>query len=233
MSIVTTGAVVVAIFAFTGALGWTPLFEAGVPERADMAAAMGATLALMLDAILPVPASLVIIGVGAVFPLVPALAIAFVGRVAMGLLCYALGSGGRRLVQRVAPPATLAAAQGMVERQGARAIVFSRPVPVLAESVIFVAGATALTPRRAVVAIALAAGVESVVYVSVGRLAAEVPLAAALWAALLVASVAYAIVASRRSDRSTPGRDRAACARGHPGGITRRTAHRRVDEPRA
>jgi uncharacterized membrane protein YdjX (TVP38/TMEM64 family) len=114
----------------------------------DRSAVLAASLALALltvDAILPVPSSVVMISLGASFGVVGGTVLATVGSVAGFALGFALGRRARSRLDPVGGPGPTL----LLRRWGALAIVVSRPLPLLAETVAITAGAFGMRSSRA------------------------------------------------------------------------------------
>ena len=129
-----------------------PLLTDPLPAmRAAGAAAAFLGLGLLTaDVVLPVPASVVMVAHGALFGLVPGAAVSMLGGVSATLVGFALGRRGRGIVERVTTPAARARADRLLTRWGPWAVVSTRAVPVLAETVAVLAGTS---PMRWSVAI--------------------------------------------------------------------------------
>ena len=110
---------------------------------------------LVVDVLLPVPSILVIIGMGHVFGTVIGAALSMAGMVMACLLAFGIGRSGRNRIQRWVGPDEQARADALLARWGSTAIIISRPLPLLAEAVGVMAGAsnmgwTAVTRAAAV-----------------------------------------------------------------------------------
>lgn len=175
-------------------------------EGPGPAAAVLAVGLLIADAVLPVPASLVMVALGGTYGVALGAVLALVGRSAGTLLGFALGRWGRPLLEAAVPgPGAPAARPGgtgasrLLSRWGALAIVASRPVPLVAETVAVLAGASAMPWRRAVPAAVAGSLPEAVLYSWAGASTGGTASAAWLWTALLVvAVVVWAITVPRR-----------------------------------
>lgn len=167
-------------------------------DRLDAPSAAAAVLGvglLVADVVLPVPSSVVMVALGAAFGPATGAALSVAGGV--GSLCVAglLGRRCQALVGRLLGD-DRERAEALVDRYGATAVLASRPVPVLAESVALVAAAGGMPAGRF-----LAAGVAGSVPVGVlyavagarGTQADGVVLAAAV-----IALAGLALVAGRR-----------------------------------
>ena len=125
----------------------------GIPLLADpgpwmrhggvLAAVLGVTL-LIADVLLPVPSSLVMVAHGALFGVVMGTFLSLLGSVGAALFGFAIGRRGGTLLARVVPPEERARADRMLARWGTLAVVVTRPVPLLAETVAIMAGASPL-----------------------------------------------------------------------------------------
>lgn len=137
------------------------------------AATLGVGL-LVADVVLPVPSSLIMIAQGALFGGVLGTVLSTVGALGSTAAGYVLGRwGGLRVPDRICPAAERERAARFVRRWGVLAVIATRPVPILAETVAVVAGAERLGPWRT----------------AAGALAGTLP-AAALYAAAGAAGIA-------------------------------------------
>src|SRR5215207_7394508 len=116
-----------------------------------LTALMGVGL-LVVDAVLPVPASLVMIAFGAVFGAMLGTLLAAIGTMGGTLVGFALGRRGGGLLDRHVSARERQRANHLLDRWGALAIVLTRPVPLLAETTAVLAGASSLGWERATVA---------------------------------------------------------------------------------
>ncbi|WP_219417397.1 TVP38/TMEM64 family protein [Pseudonocardia nigra] len=125
----------------------TPAMSAATPA----AAAVGVGL-LLVDVLLPVPASAVMIGHGLLFGAVAGAALSLVGGVGATLLAFLLGRHSRGLVRRLVGEREQRRADAFLARYGLLALVVTRPVPMVAETVAIAAGASTVSWRRAALA---------------------------------------------------------------------------------
>jgi uncharacterized membrane protein YdjX (TVP38/TMEM64 family) len=149
--------VVLALFAVTAASG-IPLLTDPLPAMRGAGwptAFIGVGL-LVSDVALPVPSTVVMVAHGASFGLVPGTALSLIGSVGATVLGFALGRRGRGVVARLTTPRQRDRAGRLLGRWGALAIVLTRPVPVLAETVAVLAGTSPM--RWPLAALAGAAG---------------------------------------------------------------------------
>jgi uncharacterized membrane protein YdjX (TVP38/TMEM64 family) len=123
----------------------------GVPLLADptpwmqhggmLAAALGVGL-LIADVLLPVPSSLVMVAHGALFGVWIGTFLSLLGSVGAALFGFAIGRRGGKLLERIVSPAERKRADHILARWGALVIVATRPIPLLAETVAIMAGAS-------------------------------------------------------------------------------------------
>ncbi len=173
---------VVAALAGTSLLLFAVVEAAGVPLLTDPlpalraagapAAVLGVAL-LVADVAVPVPASLVMVAHGALFGLLPGAALSLLGGVGATAVGFAVGRRGRRLVERVTTPAQRRRADRLLARWGALAIVVTRPVPVLAETVAVLAGTSPLRWPAALLAATVGTAVPAALYAAAGAAAAD------------------------------------------------------------
>lgn len=97
-------------------------------------------LLLVSDVFLPVPSSLIMILNGALYGPWLGACLSVVGGVGATCAGYALGRGGTTVVRRWVSDAELERARLFFRRWGILAVIVSRPVPLLAETVAIMAG---------------------------------------------------------------------------------------------
>ncbi len=118
------------------------------------AAALGVGL-LWADVVIPVPSSLVMVAHCELFGPVLGALLSVLGGVGATLIGFALGRWGSPLVSRILSPAERQRADQLLARWGALAVLVTRPLPLLAETVAMLAGASVLPwPTVAVAALA-------------------------------------------------------------------------------
>ena len=179
------------------------LLEDPRPALGDGMAAAGLGVGLLVaDALLPVPSSLVMISLGALYgPVVGAL-LALAGRFGMAVAGFALGRAGAPIFVKLIGTARRAHAESLVERWGALAIIFSRPVPILAETVVLTAGAARLRWRVVLPAALVGSLPEAIAYGAIGAAAASAANGAAVWLAFVVVAIGFRLVIRRQRIRS-------------------------------
>lgn len=116
-----------------------------------IAAALGVGL-LVADVLLPVPASLVMIAHGALFGVAGGTLLSLAGALGAALFGFALGRRGGPLLVRLVPEDERRRADALLARWGDLAIIVTRPVPILAETVAILAGTSRMKWGRMVLA---------------------------------------------------------------------------------
>jgi uncharacterized membrane protein YdjX (TVP38/TMEM64 family) len=116
-----------------------------------LAAAAGVAL-LIADVFLPVPSSLVMIAHGALFGVWIGTALSLAGSVGATLFGFWVGRRGGRTLERLVSHQEKVKADALLARWGALAILVSRPLPLLAETVAILAGASAMGWGKAALA---------------------------------------------------------------------------------
>ena len=146
---------------------------------------------LVSDAVLPVPSSLVMVVHGALFGVAIGTALSLLGGVGCALAGYGLGRlGGPPLLRSVCSEAERDRADLLVRRWGLLAVTATRPVPLLAETVAVVVGASRLGPVRTTVAAAAGSLPAALLYSVAGSRDVGAP------SGLVVFAIVIAIAAS-------------------------------------
>lgn len=140
------GVAFLALFGLVEALD-VPLLTNPQPflDRAGLwgAASIGAGL-LVADVFVPVPASLLMVAHGALFGLVGGTLVSLAGSMGGAAFGFAVGRWGSAALHRWVPTDERRRADELLRRWGDLAIIVTRPVPILAESVSILAGTSPL-----------------------------------------------------------------------------------------
>ena len=107
---------------------------------------------LAADVILPVPSSVVMVANGALFGVIGGTLLSVGGSTGAALIGFSIGRRGGPLMARLVPPKEHARADHLLSRWGGLAMVVTRPVPLLAETVAIMAGTSPLGWRQAALA---------------------------------------------------------------------------------
>jgi len=152
-----SAAAVLALFLvlfLVGEAAGIPLLEDPTPwlERGGwLSAAVGVSL-LALDVVLPIPSNVIMIAHGALFGMLVGTLLSLAGSMLAAAAGFWIGRRGGRLLALAVPADERAQANAWLERWGALAIVVSRPLPLLAETITVLAGASSLGWGRAMLA---------------------------------------------------------------------------------
>lgn len=133
------------LFVVVEALG-VPLLMDPTPwmnRGGALAAILGVGL-LIADILLPVPSSLVMVAHGALFGVVLGTLLSLLGSVGAALFGFAIGRRGGKLLERIVTREERGRADDLLARWGVLAVIVTRPIPLLAETVAIMAGASSL-----------------------------------------------------------------------------------------
>lgn len=194
-------ATLLAVFVSVGALDIVLLEQ---PDRSldgmNAGAAFVGVALLVADAVLPVASSVVMVAHGALFGVVAGTVLSVVGGTGATLVGLAIGRCGGPAIDRVVRPGERLRAERLLERWGTTAIVATRPVPLLAEAVAILAGASGLSWARATLGAMLGSLPPALVYAVAGRSAREAGVSAPLLVVALAGSAAIASMLPRRRE---------------------------------
>ncbi len=160
-------AILVPFFLFGGY--FEDLAARAAEHRLSTAAAVTVIAALLaLDVFLPVPSSVVSAAAGALLGFFWGAAVIWAGMTVSCVLGYLVGARSLRLTRRFVGERGLARAAAVARRRGLIALALCRPVPVLAEASVVMAGATeVLTGRFLLVCASSNLGI-ALVYAGIG-----------------------------------------------------------------
>lgn len=162
-------AAMLALFAAAELLGITLLTDpASWLEQRETLAALLSLALLLVDVVAPVASSAIMTANGALFGVVGGTLLSLAGSVGAAAIAFALGRRGSGVLDRVAPRAERARADAFLARWGALAVLVSRPVPIAAETLALLAGASPLPWRRFLPAAALGSLPPALIYAATG-----------------------------------------------------------------
>jgi uncharacterized membrane protein YdjX (TVP38/TMEM64 family) len=152
-----TAAAVLAFFLalfLVGEAAGIPLLEDPTPwlERAGWLSAVVGVGLLAADVLLPIPSNVIMIAHGALFGTLVGTLLSLAGSMLAAAAGFWIGRRGGSLLALAVPPDERARANAALERWGVLAIVVSRPLPLLAETITVLAGASPLGWGRAMLA---------------------------------------------------------------------------------
>lgn len=170
------GLLVLCLLAAFAAVEWASPSVLTDPQAAMGSAGIGAALLgvglLAADIVIPVPSSLVMIANGALFGVAAGATLSIVGSLAAALIGLVIGRRGGAVMARFVPAAERERADQLLADWGAVAIVATRPIPLLAEVTVIMAGASDMKwPRLALAAVAGAVPI-AILYAVAGAAAA-------------------------------------------------------------
>jgi uncharacterized membrane protein YdjX (TVP38/TMEM64 family) len=193
-----TGVMMLTFLALFGLAEWlhVPLLTDPDPwmAHAGWAAALIGIGLLIADVLLPVPASLVMIAHGALFGVVWGTVLSLLGALGAGIFGFWLGRRGGPLVDRLVPADERRRADALLRAWGDLAIVVTRPVPILAETLAILAGTSPMTWPRMLAATLGGSLPAALIYALTGATARtlnDVPLVFGL--VLLIAGLFWAV----------------------------------------
>lgn len=200
-----TFAVFGLVFAVVEMAGFRTLTDPRSAMEAGGWAAAAIGIALLAgDALLPVPSSIVMVLHGALYGAVVGGAVSFAGRLGAAAFGFAIGRRGGPMLERLTGREEAERADCLLQRWGALGIVLSRPVPLVAETTMVLAGASSLSWPLALGAAAAGSLPEVVVYALAGSASASFGNTSAIFLSLLaVIAVCWALF-QRRAARRGP-----------------------------
>ena len=136
----------------------------------SLPAAAGVAL-LIADVVLPVPSSLIMFAFGAAYGFWIGVGLSMAGCVGASLAGFALGRGGREVVRRFVRDDEYDRASALLDRWGTLALIATRPVPILAETVAILAGASRTSWTRMTATAILGSIVPAILYAWAGSAA--------------------------------------------------------------
>lgn len=166
-------------------------------ERGGLSAAAVGVGLLVADVFIPVPSSLLMVAHGKLFGVWVGTLLSIVGTVGAALLGFLVGRAGGPLVERLVTPAEKARADRLLDRWGALAIVVTRPIPLLAETVAILSGASPLRWPRVAAAAAAGAVVPALLYALTGAYAASFGNASLMMGLVLLVTAIFWFVGRR------------------------------------
>ncbi|MGE3272389.1 MAG: TVP38/TMEM64 family protein [Chloroflexota bacterium] len=153
LAVVAVIAFFLALFLIGEALG-IPFLEDPLPwlQQAGWYSAVIGVALLAVDVVLPVPSNIVMIAHGALFGVLVGTALSLLGSMLAAVASFWIGRRGGRLLSLAVPADERAHADAILTRWGLVAILVSRPLPLLAETILVLAGASVMTWRTAMLA---------------------------------------------------------------------------------
>lgn len=158
-----------------------------------LAACLGVSL-LIADVVLPVPSSLVMVAHGALFGAVVGTFLSLLGSVGAAVFGFAIGRRGGKLLHRVVTPAEQARANQLLARWGALAIIVTRPIPVLAETVAIMSGSSSMGWGTVILASLVGSVPPALLYALTGAVAASFQNTSLMFGVVLLVAALFWLV---------------------------------------
>lgn len=197
--------VLLAMFGLVTALG-VPLLTDPAPwmgEASVGVAALGVGL-LVADVLIPVPSSLVMVAHGALFGSALGAFLSVFGSVLAAAFGFWLGRRGGPLLDRVMSPEERARGDRLIARHGGMAVVLSRPLPILAETVSIIAGTSPMRWSKLLLAATLGVLPPAVLYAITGASAATLDDQFLMFGAVMGSAVVFWLVTRAVERRLSP-----------------------------
>ena len=153
---------------------------------------------LIADVVLPVPSSIVMVANGTMFGLLGGALLSLAGRAGAFLFGYYLGAKSQGFARRHIPESQMNAAHALIETRGALAIILTRPVPILSETMSIVAGLASLPLGKSLFLAILGSVPEALLLAATGAYAATLDNTFLVFGALLLVTGLYWAASRRR-----------------------------------
>jgi uncharacterized membrane protein YdjX (TVP38/TMEM64 family) len=193
-------ALLLAIFGIAEALKM-PLLQA--PDRwlapGGLAAASISVGLLVADVVLPIPSSVILVANGALFGVIGGTALSLLGSLGAAAFGFLLGRRGSNVIEKLATPQQKARADALLARWGALAVLVTRPVPLLAETTVILAGASPMTWTRMLTASAAGAFPACLLYALTGATSHTFRSGALMFACVLTLAGLFYVLGRRAS----------------------------------
>jgi uncharacterized membrane protein YdjX (TVP38/TMEM64 family) len=125
-------------------ISWLTDPSAKMQENKWLAAVVGSSL-LVLDIVLPVPASIVMGVNGQLFGVALGTVVSLFGTMAAATIGFLIGRNGGALLDKVLKPEERSQGDRILKKWGPLAIIVLRPVPMLAETITILAGTSGMS----------------------------------------------------------------------------------------
>ena len=161
-----------------------------------LAAALGMGL-LIADVVLPVPSSLVMVAHGALFGVLGGTLLSLLGSTGAAVFGFWIGRRGGRLLESVVAEEERARADLLLDRWGTLAIIVTRPIPLLAETVAIMAGASPVGWGRTALAALAGSLPPALLYALMGAAVASFQSTSLMFAFVLLVAGIFWVVGRR------------------------------------
>lgn len=196
-------AIVAAIIAVLILVSFLVVEALGIPLLTDpsediraggwVAAMIGGGL-LLADVFIPIPSSVVMIAHGAAFGVLGGFLLSLAASVGGAMIGWWVGHRGSRIMDRIVSPEEKRQANAFIRRYGLLAIIISRLLPIVAETVSIMSGTTDIGWRRVLVATTIGAIPPALIYAIAGSATTDFASGALVTVGVvLVAGIAWLI----------------------------------------
>jgi uncharacterized membrane protein YdjX (TVP38/TMEM64 family) len=117
-------------------------------NKGGIIAAVGGVLLLISDILLPVPGSLVMIGNGALFGVGAGTLLSMLGGISASMIGFWMGKKGDKVIRKYTTEKERSAAERIMNKWGILAVIVTRPIPILSETVSIMAGTASLNWKQ-------------------------------------------------------------------------------------
>ena len=121
-------------------------------EHNDLMVSAVSGLLLISDILLPIPSNIVMTFNGKYFGIVSGTALNLAGMILSCLIAFYIGLKSKLFVKKVLSETDFDTGRAILAKWGMMAIILSRPIPILAESICIVAGASSMKLHRMLIA---------------------------------------------------------------------------------
>ena len=168
-------------------------------EGGWIAAVTGGGL-LLADVFIPIPSSVIMITHGVIFGILGGFVLSLVASVGGAMIGWWVGHRGGRWMDRIVSPKEKAQANDFIVRYGLLAIIISRLIPIVAETVAIMSGTTNLGWKRVLIATTIGAAPPALIYAIAGEATDDFASGALVTACvIIVAGIAW-FVGRRRNE---------------------------------
>jgi len=162
-----------------------------IMKQASAVAALVGVGLLIADVVLPVPSSLIMVAHGALFGVFVGSMLSLTGSMGAALFGFAIGRRGGRLLERLVSAEERTRVNRLLLKWGALAIVATRPLPILAETVAILAGASPISMTRLLLASLVGSLPPALLYALTGALAASFQNTALMFAIVMLVTGSF------------------------------------------
>jgi len=146
-----------------------------------LATALIGIVLIISDIFLPIPNSIIMVFNGLFFGTILGTIISLIGLMGFASLGFYLGRKSRKLIKTIASEKEYNDANNFLQKYGLIAIILSRPIPLLSETIIIVAGSSEIAYSNAIVAAFLGYLVPALLYSATGQIAASFQNLSIVW----------------------------------------------------